>query len=309
VKHLQPGTISGYVSGVKSALVSNGYRSSALGAPRERHYLVAKAIRSLSIDTTVPPKPPREEFTIPMMRRAARMWPFPFYAMAVLIRGFILRSGELMFKKHKASKHLLYWVNIVFLDREGEVMSKRRWSSELAYGAEVKPSSRKHQARKVRKLPARQRTFFPHDGCLVSGLTSPDANGCVVAALQGWYVLSGAAGRDLANTPICRSHDGRRLTQEDMLKWCHEMGDHFKLPKGTLVIHSLKHAGITALLEQGVSDEEVRMAAGFASVQTLQVYDHPGKRLKQRLSRALLLDASDSSDSDNDVDDVDYDDW
>jgi hypothetical protein len=39
------------------------------------------------------------------------------------------------------------------------------------------------------------------------------------------------------------------------------------------------------------------------------VYDHPGKRLKQRLSRALLLDASDSSDSDNDVDDVDYDDW
>jgi hypothetical protein len=143
----------------------------------------------------------------------------------------------------------------------------------------------------------------------LSGLTSPEAKGCVVAALQGWYVLSGAAGQDLESTPLCRCHNGHMLTQEEMLQWCHEMGRFFQLPKGSLVIHSLKHAGITALIEDGVSDEEVRMAAGFASVETLRVYDHPGKQLKKRLSRALLMDASDSSESDNDVDEVDYDDW
>jgi hypothetical protein len=40
-----------------------------------------------------------------------------------------------------------------------------------------------------------------------------------------------------------------------MLLLVHGGGEMFELPKGALVTHSLKHAGITALLEEGLSDE------------------------------------------------------
>jgi hypothetical protein len=65
------------------------------------------------------------------------------------------------------------------------------------------------------------------------------------------------------------------------------------------VIHSLKHAGVTAMIEAGISDEEVRMAAGFRSTDTVRTYDHPGQKAGPLIARALLLDASDSSDSED----------
>jgi hypothetical protein len=300
VQHLQPDTISGYLTGMKSALLGQGYVSEALGVKGQRHYLVSRAIQSLWQDsTTVPPKPQRELFTEAMMRRAARVWPAPYYAVAVVIRGFILRSGEILAKGHRVPKHMLYWDCVRFYDRRGRVLTKRQWSSELAASAEIRPRSRKYQRRKVRRLPARQRVFFPRDGSIMSGLTSKKAKGCVVAALQAWYIMSAAASRKRSLTPLCRCAEGELLSQQEMLSLVHEMGDVFELPRGSLVTHSLKHAGITALIAEGLSDEEVRMAAGFASVRTLEAYDHPGKQMVKRLSRAVLLDMSDSSESDD----------
>jgi hypothetical protein len=299
VKHVQPDTISGYVTGMKSALLAQGHVSDALGVKGKRHYLVARAIQSLWQDrTTVPPKPARELFTVAMMARAREVWPSPYYAVAVIIRGFILRSGEILRKGHKMPKHMLYWDCVKFFDKRGRLLTKEQWSSQLAASAEIRPRSRKYQVRKVRKLPARQRIFFPKDGSILSGLTSKKAEGCVVAALQAWYILSAAGAGRRKFTPLCQCADGDSLTQHDMLELVHEMGEVFQLPKGALVTHSLKHAGITALIEEGLTDEEVRMAAGFASVRTLEAYDHPGKQLVKRLSRAVLLDMSDSSDSD-----------
>lgn len=298
VHHLQPDTISGYLSGVKNALLGQGFVSEALGVKGSRHHLVARALQSLYQDrTTVPPKPTREVFTVAMMRRAAEVWPLPYYAVAVIIRGFILRSGEILMKGHKEPKHMLYWDCVRLFDKKGRRMTKRQWSSELADSAEICPRSRKYQIRRVRRLPARHREFYPGDGAILSGLTSLKAGGCVVAALQAWYVLSAAAAGRRRLTPLCRCADGELLTQHDMLLLVHEMGEVFELPKGALVTHSLKHAGITALIGEGLSDEEVRMAAGFASVRTLAAYDHPGQQMVKRLSKAVLLDMSDSSDS------------
>jgi hypothetical protein len=298
VEHLQPDTISGYLTGMKSAVLGMGFKSDALGVKGVRHHLVAKAIQSLWQDRmTVPPTPDRELFTTAMMRRAADVWPFPYYAVAVLLRGFILRSGEVLMKGRKTPKHLLYWDCVRLFDKRGKRMTKGQWSSQLAASAEIRPRSRKYQVRKVRTLPARKRKFYPHDGSIISGLTSPRAKGCIVAALQAWFVMSGAASRKRGLTPLCRCADGKLLTQHGMLLLVHEMGEVFQLPPGALVTHSLKHAGITALIEEGVSDEEVRMAAGFSSVKTLEAYDHPGKHLVKRLSEAVLLDMSDSSDA------------
>jgi hypothetical protein len=301
VHHLQPDTISGYLTGMKNVLLGQGHVSDALGEPGRRHHLVARAVQSLWQDsTTVPPKPQRELFTTAMMRRAAQVWSLPYYAVAVLLRGFILRSGEVLMRGHRESKHMLYWDCVRFYDKRGRVMKKAQWSSQLAASAEIRPRSRKYQVRKVRKLPARQREFYPRDGSILSGLTSLKARGCVVAALQAWYIMSAAAASSRSRTPLCRCADGERLTQHAMLLLVHEMGEVFELPKGALVTHSLKHAGITALIEEGLSDEEVRMAAGFSSVRTLEAYDHPGKKLVKRLSKAVLLDMSDSSDSEVD---------
>jgi hypothetical protein len=281
-------------------MVAQGHSCPALGPYKHRHYLVAKALRAISLDTTtVPPKPPRELFTNQMMMVAFVYWPILYYAMAVLVRGFILRSGELMLKKGRASKHLLYWKHIRFYDRYGNIISRPRWTVELAYAAQLFPSSRKHQPRSVREVPKRVRMFYPKDGRIISGLTSHQARGCAVSALQGLYMYTGAAAANPDATPLCYERGkGQYLSQEKMLTYCHQMEPLFGLPKGTVVTHSLKHAGISLLVESGLSDEEVRLAAGFASVETVKIYHHAGKKMALRLSRAALLDASDSSNSD-----------
>jgi hypothetical protein len=300
-QHISADSVAGYITGLKSALVAQGHSCPALGPYKHRHYLVAKALRAISLDTTtVPPKPPRELFTDQMMMVAFVSWPILYYAMAVLVRGFILRSGELMLKKNRASKHLLYWRHVRFYDRQDHIIPRSRWTVELAYASQLFPSSRKHQPRSVREVPKRVRMFYPTNGSILSGLTSHYARGCAVAALQGLFMLTGAAAVNPDSTPLCYDNTtGQYLSQEKMLKYCHMMEPLFGLPKGTVVTHSLKHAGISLLIESGLSDEEVRLAAGFASVETLKIYHHAGKKMSLRLSRAAFLDASDSSNSDD----------
>jgi hypothetical protein len=297
-QHLQPPTIAGYLTGMKNAVLSQGVESEALGKRGYRHPLVAAALRSAVIDTdTVPRKPSRELFTRQMMLFAQKHWPVVYYAMAVLARGFIMRSGELLVKGGKRSKHLVYWENVVLYDRRHMEIPVERWLIEEAASAKVVPKSRKHQYRDVRPLSEVARVYYSPSRSLLDGLIDTNANGCLVAALQGLFVLSGAAAYDLSQTPLCYHKHGPLLNQKDMLEWCHYTGRAFGRPDGVVVIHSLKHAGITAMIEAGISDEEVRMAAGFKSIATVQTYDHPGRRAGPRLARALLLDASDSSDS------------
>jgi hypothetical protein len=298
-KHLKPDTIGGYLTGMKNAVLAQGIESEALGRRGYRHPLVAAALRSANLDIdTVPATPPRELFTREMMKYAQRVWPVVYYAMAVLARGFIMRSGELLVKGVKRSKHLVYWNNVVLYDRYHREIPVERWLGEEAASAKVVPKSRKHQYRVVRPLSEVARVYYSPSGSLLDGLIDPNANGCLVAALQGLFVISGAAARDLSETPLCYHKNGPMMNQKVMLEWVHATGRAFGRPEGVLVTHSLKHAGITAMIEAGISDEEVRMAAGFKSIATVQTYDHPGRKAGPRLARALLLDASDSSDSD-----------
>jgi hypothetical protein len=298
VKHLQPPTIGGYLTGMKDAVLSRGIQSEALGQRGYRHPLVARALRSADIDTvTVPPSPPRELFTRPMLEWARVHWPVIYYAMAVLARGFLLRSGEFLLRGIKRGRHLIYWDNVVFYDKHHCEMPVEYWSTQQAASATIRPTSRKHQYRRVRPLAEVARVYYAPSGLLIDGLMRQEAKGCVVGALQGLFVLSGAAACILSETPLCYHMKGQLLTQEDMLQWCHYTGAMFGRPK--VVIHSLKHAGVTAMIEAGISDEEVRMAAGFRSTDTVRTYDHPGQKAGPLIARALLLDASDSSDSED----------
>jgi hypothetical protein len=81
------------------------------------------------------------------------------------------------------------------------------------------------------------------------------------------------------------------------------MEERFQLSKGSVVTHSLRHAGITALIEAGVSDRSVCAAAGLQSVDSLRPYHHGGRQLSSRLSQALMIpDDPDASDDEFDVD-------
>jgi hypothetical protein len=307
-KHLDPHTIGGYVTGVKSALLAEGCVSDALGVRGVRHPWVARAIRSCMIDfLTVPPKPPREMFTDEMMSVAFHQWPLQYYAMAVLARGWLLRSGQYLLKNGRWGPHLLFWGMVVFFDQHERPIPVAHWGHRLAYSAQIQPRHTKWHARDLQVFPKRQRIFFPKSGVVTDGLVSKAPHGCVVAVLQAWYVFSGAASqRDLGRTPLCRCQDGTFLSSDKMLSLCHQMEREFHLA-GPLVVHSLRHAGISALLEAGVSDESVRMAAGLRSVYSLRPYHHCGPKLSERLSRALMApvdpDAEDEFDNDSLADD------
>jgi hypothetical protein len=289
-KQLDPKTIGGYLSGVKDRLLAEGHRSDALGERGVRHPWVARAMRSCVIDTkTVPPKPPREEFTEEMMRVAFDTWPLHYYAVAVLARGWLFRAGHFLVRDGKWGEHILFWSMVVFYDQQHRVIPVAKWSHRMAYSAKIQPEHTKWHSRDLQVFPERKRTFFPESRSITEGLISRVPHGCVVAVLQAWYVFSGAASqRDLNRTPLCRCQDGSYLSANEMLTLCHQMEKTFHTT-GAVVIHSLRHGGISALLEAGVSDDEVRMAAGLKSVYSLRPYHHGGPKLSERLSRALMV--------------------
>ena len=109
-KHMQPGSIQGYVSGVKNYFMSSTVPlSPALGGHGYFHPLVSMALHSLSHSTaTVPPLPGRLGFTDDMLRRGQQLWPPAIYAIVVIIsRAFLLRTGEILPKHRKFGPHAL----------------------------------------------------------------------------------------------------------------------------------------------------------------------------------------------------------
>jgi hypothetical protein len=251
----------------------------------------------------VPPKPPREEFTDEMMWVAFQEWPLCYYAMAVLARGWLFRPGQFLVRNGKWGEHVLFWSYVIFYDQRHIPIPVAKWSHQLAYSAVIQPDHVKWHARDLQKFPERERKFFPESRSVTDGLIARVPHGCVVAVLQAWYVFSGAASRkDLRRTPLGRCQDGSYLSSEEMLVLCHRMKERFQL-KGPLVVHSLRHGGISALLDAGISDEAVRAAAGLASTDSLRPYHHCGRKLSDRLSQALLIpDDPDAALDDCDID-------
>jgi hypothetical protein len=97
-RHLQPGTIQGYIAGVKNYFVmSTATPSPALGSHGHYHPLVVLALQSLEhASAVVPPLPERLGFTDEMLRRGQQLWPTAIYAIVILIRAFLLRTGEIL---------------------------------------------------------------------------------------------------------------------------------------------------------------------------------------------------------------------
>jgi hypothetical protein len=159
--------------------------------------------------------------------------------------------------------------------------------SSLATYAKIVHRSRKWQSLVVRETPARTRLFFPDSGIVVEGLLSPQANGCVVATLQAYYVYYGARTCPV-DTYLARQWDGSFITADEVRQAIH-VSREFGLSDKVVCIHSLKHRATSALAEAHMTDEEGRMAAGFKDATTLRIYDHPGIQLSDRLSRVLRI--------------------
>ena len=286
---MQPGSIQGYVSGVKNYFMSStSPLSPALGGRGHFHPLVAMALHSLSHSTaTVPPLPGRHGFTDDMLRRGQQLWPPAIYAIVVIIRAFLLRTGEILPERRKFGPHALRWSNVEFLDADLTVLDRDRWSGTLATFAKLTFTSRKWQSRVVREVPLRTRLFFPASGSVLEGL-NPEAKGCAVATLQAYYVLT-AAHSQPPDTYLARQGDGSLIDADLVRTAIREVSREFHLPDHSIGIHSLKHAASSAITDAHMTDEEGRMAAGFKDQATLRVYNHPGIKLSARLSQAMRI--------------------
>jgi hypothetical protein len=288
-QHLQPSTISTYFSGMKSDFLASGLSSPALGSKGELHEVVAASLRSLAQDTaTVAPKPRREAFSVDLLSQGRLLWSTDIFAMCVLIRAFLLRSGELLKQDREFSPHILHWSSVVFRDQERAIIPPSQWTTRMAHIAELLPRSRKNQTPgHVRTLPERVRVYVPASASIVDGLLDPSNMGCAVAVLQGYYVYANAAARS-QDSPICLRANGSAITAAEVLSALRSV----RLPEGvdprSITIHSLKHDATSTLVDSGLSDEAGRLAAGFASVETLKTYDHCRPHLGAHISQAMV---------------------
>ena len=202
-EHLQPSTIGEYMTGLKSALLLADIQSPALACSGKLHPAVSRALRSLLHDSEADPHPRRAEYSVDFLQQGRDLWPMDIFALAVLIRIFFLRSGEILKQGTKWSPHILHWSHVVFLDAFHEVIPPSQWTSSIAHFARLRQDSRKHQPRgQVRETPERARCYFPLSGNIVDGLLDHDNRACAVAVLQGLFVFSNAATRYL-DSPIC----------------------------------------------------------------------------------------------------------
>lgn len=265
--------------------------SPALGPHGELHELVSKALRSLPLDpVTVPPPPRRQAYSADLLQLGRHLWPIDIFAMALLIRAFLLRSGEILSQNNKFSDHALFWSHVCFLDASRDTIPPSQWTATVAHFVQLHPVSRKHQPQgRVRELPERVRKYFPPSGMIVDGLLDNSNNGCAVAVLQGYFVYSNASGRPLAS-PIGVRANGSAITAAEVITALRSV----PLPAGvdpkSITIHSLKHDATSTLVDSGLSDEAGRLAAGFASAETLKTYDHCRPHLGAQISEAMLLE-------------------
>jgi hypothetical protein len=288
-RHVQAGAVATYVSGVKHYFESLSLTPSpALGGRKSLHPLVSRALRSLRHAPEAVPPTVRQPFTEAMLKRGRQLWSRALYAMVVICRGYLLRTGELWPEDKCFGPHALMWSDIEFRDAHDKVLPMDQWTGTLATYARIVHRSRKWQSLVVRETPARTRLFFPESGSVVDGLMSPQANGCVVATLQAYYVYSGARTCPI-DTYLARQWDGTFITADEARQAIHQVSREFGLPDKVVCIHSLKHGATSALADAHLTDEEGRMAAGFKDATTLRIYDHPGIKLSDRLSRVLRM--------------------
>jgi hypothetical protein len=85
------------LSGMQSDFLASGLASAALGDRGVLHELVNAAVRYLPRDTaTVAPRPRRAAYSFYILEQGAEFMAIDIFTMSVLIRSFILRSGELL---------------------------------------------------------------------------------------------------------------------------------------------------------------------------------------------------------------------
>ena len=282
------------MTGLKSSLLLADIQSPALACSGKLHPAVSRALRSLLHDAEADPHPRRAEYSVDFLQQGRDLWPIDIFALAVLIRAFFLRSGEILKQGTKWSPHILHWSHVVFLDASHEVIPPSQWTSSIAHFARLRPDSRKHQPRgQVRETPERARCYFPLSGNIVDGLLDHDNRACAVAVLQGLFVFSNAATRSL-DSPICMRANRTCITAEEMITALR----HVQLPAGLdpalITVHSLKHDATSTLVDKGFSDEAGRLAAGFASTDTVKTYDHCRPRLGAEVSQAMLFEGKPS---------------
>jgi hypothetical protein len=95
-RHVQASAVATYVSGVEYYFESLSLTPSpVLGGRKSLHPLVSRALRSLRHAPEAIPPTVRQPFTEAMLKRGRELWSRALYAMVVICRGYLLRTGEL----------------------------------------------------------------------------------------------------------------------------------------------------------------------------------------------------------------------
>jgi hypothetical protein len=131
LRRVQPGTVEGYLAGVKNCFGKTAlFQSSALGGRKGYHPLVALAIQSLyHAGHTVPTLPDHQPFTEDMLKRGQQLWPPVINAVVVIIRGFLLRTGKVLSEGLQFGPRALRWQDIEFWDANPNPLPVDRWPS------------------------------------------------------------------------------------------------------------------------------------------------------------------------------------
>jgi hypothetical protein len=225
-----------------------------------------------------------------------QVWPCHVFVAVASIFLLALRQGEFIGNYGgAATPHLLMWSNIRFLkwcgdDGGGYVeMEAEEIRRRCADGLTVKFTSRKYQSRGVvREIPMRTRLSYgnsnPHVALWDTALA---VDMCVVTLLQFWFINSGVVAEEVATRPVMRLRDGSLLGSQTVIESLRLISKRHGVRDGDVVIHSLKHGALTTLGSAGCSSVDIAMVGGHKSIESSQVYIHPGEEQGERVSQAL----------------------
>jgi len=293
---LCPDSVSQYLTHAKFYLRTRGCTSEALGVGKEHHPLVSRAMKSVRVEDSesgraqkrVEEKGQVQRLAIPPsvvgIARRVRV-PRVVYVGVVMGRTLMLRGCEYArTAKGKVTQHLLRWEHIGFLSK-GKLLLGGDVCIVCADTMTIIHTSRKWQlAGHTRRVPDRVRKWHSKDPTL--GLWE-DSGGCVVAVLQAWCIFTN--GWFNRATPVCSAGVGEPVLEVSLVnallkEWAPEMD----LNPAAVVAHCLRHGGITDLLDGGLNVEDVRIAAGSKTTNAIIPYVHPGARVAEAVSSAMV---------------------
>jgi len=294
-------TVDTYISGAKAILLEQLVISDALGRRGEaRHVWIQQALRSVAASDRT-----RTPFRSEWILEGRRFWPVPVYVAVVVIYMAALRGGEWIGNYSGGrGEHLLCWQNCEFLMINGmgvRPLTRSELSTVYADALQITFHSRKWQNRgQVRPIPPIIRLFAkPPNGNPAIDLNDMgvDVGLCAVTLLQSWFLMLRVQGAVDEQQPVMMCADGKLLGSRVVIENMRAISSRHGADPKDVVVHSLKHAALSALGRAGASSVDIAAAGGHKTIESSVPYLHPdadqGRRNSEILGRKRGLERSD----------------